>query len=275
MTSELKRSTIEITEKRHVKISTFVLKIMALIAMLLDHMEGTFPNTFPVVFGWIGRIAIPVFMFCVIQGLIYTSNARKYLFRLYIGSVIMSVGSFLLQISFAKAQFQIADNIFAAFFLLAVLIILARSKLSLNRRVRLWIVFTISQLIGFLLIIRLQTVSQSLAYLANGLIPNLITNSFVIFLLLGILMYVFKNNRLKFSVMYILFCSLMFASACFSGFTVQNLFFNNYQWLMILALPLMLAYNGKRGRSLKYFFYAFYPLHIWSLYLIAIFVEKK
>lgn len=69
MTSVLKRSAVEISKVKQVKISIFVLKIMALIAMLLDHMEGTFPNTFPVVFGWIGRIAIPVFMFCVIQGL--------------------------------------------------------------------------------------------------------------------------------------------------------------------------------------------------------------
>ncbi|KLU58959.1 TraX protein [Peptococcaceae bacterium CEB3] len=276
MTNVVNRSAVDINQEKYVKISTFVLKIVALIAMLLDHLEGSFPNTFPVVFGWIGRIAIPVFMFCVIQGLIHTGNTRKYLFRLYIGSVVMSVGSFILQTFFSKAQFQIADNIFATFFLLAVLITLTKTKLTPNKKVRLWIVFIVIQIISFLLIIKLQTVSRSFAYLANGLLPNIITSQgSILFLMLGILMYAFKNNRLKFSVMYVIFCVLMFVSAVFSGFTVQNLFYANYQWMMIIALPLMLAYNGEKGRSLKYFFYAFYPLHTWILFLIANFVQRK
>lgn len=30
---------------------------------------------------------------------------------------------------------------------------------------------------------------------------------------------------------------------------------------MILALPFMLLYNGRRGGEHKYFFYLYYPLH--------------
>ncbi len=42
-----------------------------------------------------------------------------------------------------------------------------------------------------------------------------------------------------------------------------------FQWMMIAALPFIILYNGERGRySLKYLFYAFYPLHIWILYFI-------
>ncbi len=258
------------------KINTFVLKVIALAAMLIDHLEGSFPNTFPVVFGWIGRIAIPIFMFCVIQGIMHTSNRRKYLFRLYIGSVVMSVGSFILQLIFSETQFQIADNIFAVFFLLAVLITLAKSKLAMNKKVGIWIGFILIQIVSFLLIKRLQTMSTTYVYLANGLIPNILTcQGSVIFIVLGIFMCVFRSNRVKFTVMYIIFCILMFVSAVFSGFTTQNLFYGNYQWMMIIALPLILSYNGERGKSMKYFFYTFYPLHIWILFIIANLIQRK
>ena len=48
-----------------------------------------------------------------------------------------------------------------------------------------------------------------------------------------------------------------------------NLFFTDYQWMMIGALPFLLAYNGQKGKGCKYFFYFFYPIHIFLLYFIG------
>lgn len=45
--------------------------------------------------------------------------------------------------------------------------------------------------------------------------------------------------------------------------------YQNYQWMMIGALPFMLTYNKKSGKRLKYFFYVFYPLHIIILYYLG------
>ncbi|MGN7403544.1 TraX family protein [Cytobacillus praedii] len=45
--------------------------------------------------------------------------------------------------------------------------------------------------------------------------------------------------------------------------------FADFQWQMLLALPLLLLYNGKKGFRLKYFFYFFYPTHIIILYFIG------
>jgi len=52
----------------------------------------------------------------------------------------------------------------------------------------------------------------------------------------------------------------------------KAIFINHYQWMMICALPIMLLYNGKRGKGLKWFFYVFYPVHIVILYCIGIFM---
>ena len=38
---------------------------------------------------------------------------------------------------------------------------------------------------------------------------------------------------------------------------------------MVFALPLLLLYNGKRGRGFKYFFYLYYPAHILLIQLAA------
>ncbi|WP_420833054.1 TraX family protein [Shimazuella soli] len=256
--------------------TVFILKIIALVAMLMDNLEGSFPDTFPVVFGWIGRISIPVFMFCIVQGLIHTRSRKKYLVRIYIGSVVMAVGSCILQAFFPDAKFQIADNIFATFFLMGVLITLATVRLTRYKKVALWIGFFLIQIISFLLITKIRIISNSYAYLVSGFIPNIVTaQGSALFVLQGILIYAFSNDHVKFTVMYILFCLLMFVNPCLSGFTVQNLFYGNYQWIMIIALPLMLSYNGKRGKSLKYFFYAFYPLHIWILFVIANIIQIK
>ena len=38
---------------------------------------------------------------------------------------------------------------------------------------------------------------------------------------------------------------------------------------MLLAIPVLMLYNGSRGRSMKYWFYVYYPLHLAVLGLIA------
>ena len=37
----------------------------------------------------------------------------------------------------------------------------------------------------------------------------------------------------------------------------------------LAAVPVAL-YNGKRGMKMKYFFYVFYPLHLFLLYVVSV-----
>ena len=62
-------------------------ELIAIAAMLIDHIGGAF---FPEVgvFRWIGRLAFPIFCYCLTVGLLYTHDVRKYLTRLGIFALV-------------------------------------------------------------------------------------------------------------------------------------------------------------------------------------------
>lgn len=68
-------------------LDTNFLKLIAVFSMLIDHIGGAF---FPEVgwFRWIGRLAFPIFCYCMTVGLLYTRDIKKYLFRLGLFAVI-------------------------------------------------------------------------------------------------------------------------------------------------------------------------------------------
>ena len=83
-------------------------------------------------------------------------------------------------------------------------------------------------------------------------------------------MYFLRNHKMGLTLFYGGVSLFFLLNAGLSvGFTAQNLFAQNPQWFMIAALPFMLLYNGQRGRSMKYFFYLYYPLHVYALTFLA------
>ena len=58
--------------------STTMLKIIALITMIIDHIGLYIPNTSEYL-RYIGRISAPIFLFCSVLGYINTHNKKKYL----------------------------------------------------------------------------------------------------------------------------------------------------------------------------------------------------
>ena len=67
-------------------------------------------------------------------------------------------------------------------------------------------------------------------------------------------MYAFRRNRL---------------GAMAAGCTVLTLMSANELPAFLALIPIAL-YNGSRGLRMKYFFYAFYPVHLLLLYLMAV-----
>ena len=70
----------------------FQLKIIAMIAMFLDHIAYFFPDLpMSLPLHWIGRIAAPIFIFGVVSGVKYTSSKRMYILSLYFEIIVMAV----------------------------------------------------------------------------------------------------------------------------------------------------------------------------------------
>ena len=58
--------------------------------------------------------------------------------------------------------------------------------------------------------------------------------------------------------------------------TIEMLAFNS-DFMFIFVIPFLYVYNGKRGSNskfAKYFFYVFYPAHLWIIATIAYIVSK-
>ncbi len=76
---------------------------------------------------------------------------------------------------------------------------------------------------------------------------------------LGLLLYIFRKRRWTQVAVLAALSALLFAVSR----DASN------PWLTVLAILPILLYNGEKGRGMKYFFYVFYPAHIYILYVIA------
>lgn len=68
-------------------LDTDFLKLIAITSMLIDHIGGTFFPQYPV-FRWLGRLAFPIFCYCLTVGLLYTHDIKRYFGRLALFAVI-------------------------------------------------------------------------------------------------------------------------------------------------------------------------------------------
>lgn len=69
----------------------FILKIIALITMLLDHIKYAIPATNGLLTQYFGRISFPLFAFLITEGYIHTRSREKYIKRLLIFAIISQV----------------------------------------------------------------------------------------------------------------------------------------------------------------------------------------
>jgi len=280
--------------------TVFSLKILALICMLIDHIGAYLPDM-PVQLRWIGRIAAPLFVFCLCEGVDHTSDERKYLLRLYAGSILMAV---------IQMTTGVRANIFRTLFAIAFNCVMIKNiRKGRSQYIRYYALYLAWQLITVILFGWLYAVNNQ-AEIIRRLYPAIAGSiAFceygVPFVIFGIMIYLLKDNKKKLIYGYIIYVALfallsltkltktlteplIAASASpetlryhinIAFFTVANSFrpgvaggdglHTQYQWMMIISLIPILMYNGKKGRSMKWFFYAFYVLHLLGLWYLG------
>lgn len=221
------------------------LKYLAVIAMTVDHISGfflTIESPLGLTLRIIGRLTAPIMCYFIAEGFYYTSSKKKYGTRLFIFAVISQFAY-----SFAHGLENFNFNMIFTLFL-GFLILLTYEKVD-NKFIK---------TVTILLLI-------FISYFCDWrLIAPMWILSFYV------LRHDEKASVLSFiliSAMHIILCTV---TAISYGY---NWYYQMWQAGVLLFIPMMLLYNGKNGHSSffsKWFFYAYYPLH---LIVIGIFVN--
>lgn len=231
-------------ELKKTGLSGSTLKLIALVTMLIDHfgavvvVRATHTPGFDREF-WsyiyyplrnIGRLAFPIFCFLLVEGFIHTSNVKKYFGRMVLFALISEI-PFDLALTDNLVDFWF-QNVFweLAVGILAMMCLQAIEKKNLN-----YVVQVILRL-GTIVFFSLGAEIMQLDYGMYGVISI-------------VALYVFRQKKLP---------QLLAGAISFC-----------WEQVAPLAFLLIAFYNGKRGRNIKYLFYAFYPAHLLVLYFIA------
>lgn len=216
--------------------SNFILKIIAVITMFIDHLGYTIYGKFSY-FNYIGRLAFPIFAFGISEGYIHTKSKKDYLMRLFIFAIISQVPFMLFRSMFTNG---FALNIF--FTLLIGLIAIIGYEQCKNKY------------IGILLVACLGLTADAfkMDYGYFGV--------FMIFIF-----HIFKEKKLLMNLSFIGLCLLKYFPLY-----IRNNFYYAYILLFVFTILTLLfinLYNGKKGKEMKYFLYGFYPAHLIILYV--------
>lgn len=211
--------------------------------MVLDHLKQFIP-AMPLWFRYLGRIVAPIFFFLSVEGFFHTRSRSRYIARLLGAAIIMAIGSGILTCLF-PTDIGLHNNIFLSLGLGVALM----SCIEEMRN-------TGDYLLGI----------PGILLLVIGL---LFTEANIYGVMMVLVFYLFRGRKGLLVAFYTVGALL---PTLLGPLTLEQLFLNDFQWMMVFALPLFFLYNGELGRGgawAKWFFYVFYPAHLWIIYLIS------
>ena len=211
--------------------------------MLVDHVgEALFPDVY--ILRVIGRLAFPIFAYMIAEGCRYTRNRAK-----YIGQV--AALGIVCQLVYFFAMGSLYQGILITFSLSIITIfaidLFVKKKNFSSCAVML---LTVASVIFIAVVMPIIFKAQGFAldYGALGV-------------LMPIAVYYLPKKWQKLSVSAIILLA-------------RALLYGEYRWFALLAVPLLMLYNGERGKAnLKYLFYIFYPTHLVVIYLLGLLIR--
>ena len=233
--------------------TAFTLKIIALTAMLTDHLYIVFPDIFPFWFRGIGRLAYPIFVFLLAESFRHTKAPEKFLMRLLIFAVVSEIPYDLALGN--DINFITNTNIFYTLFLGGMAICLYERMKERHG----W-----------------QTMAVIAAILPTAILAEILTVDYggmgVLFIFA---MYVVKPTILRLTALsgFALSQFLPLVMAYHLDIKIPT----EYILMIPFALaviPLIALYNGKRGIQAKWLFYLAYPAHLAVLAVIAMMINN-
>lgn len=213
------------------------LKILAMIAMTCDHIGvQLFPQTL-----WLrvlGRLAMPIYAFMIAEGCRHTRDRKKYFLRLFgLGALCQTV--------YLVAMGSLYMCILITFSLSVILIYLM-DMVEQEKSLKNWSRLLAGTLLAFFLCVVLPDLLPHLDYEIDYGLPGV---------LLPVLIYGAGTRGLLI------------------GLALVALQYGSIQWLAFLTVPLLLLYNGQRGKAnIGKLFYWYYPIHLVVIYGISLLI---
>lgn len=236
---------------------TGLLKIIAFVTMAIDHIGYVF---FPQ-YMWlrvIGRLAFPIFAYCLALGCVYTKNPKKYALRLLAFALVSQ--PFYSLAFFPYDTGLLFDPI--NYGTLSAAVSCIASNLHLN--------------IGFTMLLGLGAIEalKHKKWLFFGIIAAAslwegFEYSFYGVILMVLMYFLCRREPEIFGTVIGIYLLIMFLDTPNTALMGISL---NAQGFAVLALPFMLI-NTKSGVKIpRWLGYGFYPLHIFIIYLAKLFI---
>jgi heme O synthase-like polyprenyltransferase len=265
---------------------TFKLKILAITAMLIDHIgiiffSGTNHYWIYLACRSIGRLAFPIFAFLITEGFLHTKDIKKYLKRLFVFAVISEIpfdlafykynfkmdvlkdiGSISKDITYSNAvlnRLNQHQNVFFTLFLgLALLVLFDMVEKKFNKNTFM-----------DLLIANSLDAALTVAFCALAILFH--TDYSIAGILIITAFYLFKNSKILMAFSLFLIAGSLLCN--FAGYSQNKDLLSIISILAVFAMIPIAFYNGKKGKNVKYFFYAFYPVHLLCLFMFGVLLQ--